>query len=89
MKSFSDLLLIISKKIPTETIVRDFLLEYLKKNHTITIDRKCIQVQKNKIVLNVSPIIKSRLTPYKQQVLNELNNYLKEKEIQTSFKNML
>ena len=77
------------KNVPIETLVRDYLLEYLKKNHNITIDRKYIQVQKNNIVLNISPIIKSKLFPHKEQVLEDLNEYLKEKEVELIIKNIL
>lgn len=89
MADFSLLLQKLMKNVPIETLVRDYLLEYLKKNHNITIDRKYIQVQKNNIVLNISPIIKSKLFPHKEQVLEDLNEYLKEKEVELIIKNIL
>jgi hypothetical protein len=89
MKSFSDLLLIISKKIPTETIVRDFLIQYLKEKHDIQIDRKNIHLSKNTVQLRVSPIIKAKLNPYKTTLIEDLNIYLQEKEIKDVIKNIL
>lgn len=77
------------KNVPVETLVRDFLLEYLKKNHNITIDRKCIQIQKTNLVLSVSPIIKSKLFPHKEQVLEDLNKYLKENNVKVVIKNIM
>ncbi len=89
MKSFSDLLSIISKKIPTETIVRDFLIQYLKEKHNIQIDRKNIHLSNNTIQLRVSPIIKAKLNPYKATLLEDLNIYLQEKEIKDVIKNIV
>lgn len=89
MADFSLLFQKFLKNIPTETLIRDFLLEYLKKNHNIIIDRKYIQVQKNNIILNISPIIKSKLFPYREQILVDLNIYLKEKEVKLVIKNIL
>ena len=89
MADFSLILKKLIKNIPTETLVRDFLLEYLKKNHTITIDRKHVQVQKNNIVLNISPIIKSKLFPHREQILEDLNSYLKEKEVRLIIKRIM
>ena len=89
MADFSLLFQKFLKNIPTETLIRDFLIEYLNKNYTITIDRKYIQVQKNNIMLNISPIIKSKLFPYREQILEDLNSYLKEKEVKLVVKNIM
>lgn len=77
------------KNVPIETLVRDYLLEYLKKNHNITIDRKCIQIQKTNLILSVSPIIKSKLFPHKEQILGDLNKYLKENKVQMVIKKIM
>lgn len=89
MADFSLLFQKLLKSIPIETIVRDFLLEYLKNNHNINLDRDVIQIQKNNIILNISPIIKTKLQPFKSIIINDLNNHLKEKEINRTFKSIL
>ncbi len=89
MADFSLLLQKLIKNVPLETVVRDFLIEYLKKNYNITIDRKCIQIQKTNLCLSVSPIIKSKLFPHKEQVLEDLNKYLKENNVKVVIKNIM
>jgi hypothetical protein len=89
MTDFSLLFQKLLKNIPTETLIRDFLLKYLKNNFNIIINRKHIQVQKNNIIFNISPIIKSKLFPYSEQILEDLNNYLKENNIQMIIKNII
>lgn len=89
MADFSLLLQKLIKNVPPETVVRDFLIEYLKKNYNITIDRKCIQIQKTNLCLSVSPIIKSKLFPHKEQILGDLNAYLKEKDVKLYIKNIM
>jgi hypothetical protein len=82
MISFSDLLKNISAVVPLETQVRDFLLNYLKENCNIVIDRKLIQVKKNTIKLKVPPIIKAKFNPYYNDCLEKINIHLQEKGIQ-------
>jgi hypothetical protein len=86
---FSPLLQSLLKNIPTETVIRDFLIEYLQKNHTMVIKRTDIHVQKNTIKLVVSPIIKTKLLPHKEKILNDLNDYLKEKDAKMVIKNIM
>ena len=89
MADFSLLFQKLLKAVPIETIVRDFLMEYLKNNHSIDLDRKNIQIQKSTVILTISPIIKAKLQPYKLILLEDLNNYLKEKGIQTTIKSII
>lgn len=83
MISFSDLLKNISTAVPLETQVRDFLLEYLKQNCNIIMNRKLIHVKKNTIELKVSPTIKAKINPYHEDCLEKINLHLQEKGIQT------
>jgi hypothetical protein len=89
MISFSDLLKNISTVVPLETQVRDFLLDYLKQNCSIIIDRKLIQVKKNIIELKVPPIIKAKFNPYYDDCLEKINKHLKEKEIKIVIKKIM
>ena len=89
MADFSLLFQKLLKAVPIETVVRDFLVEYLKKNHLIDLDRKIIILQKNNIILNISPIIKTKLNPYKSIIMEDLNTYLKEKGINKTFKSIM
>ena len=86
---FSHIFQKLLKHIPLETLIRDFLLEYLKKNHNMNIDRKCIQIQKTNLILSVSPIIKSKLFPHKEQILEDLNKYLRENKVKVVIKNIM
>jgi Ni,Fe-hydrogenase maturation factor len=81
MISFSDLLKNVSTAVPLETQVRDFLLNYLKENCNIILERKLIQVKKNTIELKISPTIKAKINPYYEDCLEKINNHLQEKEI--------
>ena len=89
MADFSLLFQKFLKAVPIETIVRDFLLEYLKNNYAIELDRNVIQLQKNNIILNISPIIKTKLNPYILIIIEDLNLYLKEKGINKTFKSII
>ena len=89
MADFSLLFQKLLKAVPIETIVRDFLLEYFKKHHSIDLDRNVIIIQKNNIVLNISPIIKTKLNPHKSIIMEDLNTYLKEKGINKTFKSIM
>lgn len=89
MADFSLLFQKLLKAVPIETVVRDFLVEYLKKNHLIDLDRNIIILQKNNIILNISPIIKTKLNPYKSNIMEDLNTYLKEKGINKTFKSIM
>lgn len=89
MADFSLLFQKFLKSVPLETVVRDFLLEYLKNNYSIELERNVIQIQKSNIILSISPIIKSKLQPYKSIIINDLNNHLKEKEINKTFISLL
>ena len=89
MADFSLLFQKFLKAVPIETVVRDFLLEYLKNNYSVELDRNVIQIQKNNIILNISPIIKTKLNPYKSTIVEYLNNYLKEKGINKTFKSIM
>lgn len=89
MKSFLDLLPNITKKLPTETAVRDFVMQYLKETCDIEIDRKCIHLGTNKIELRVSPIIKAKFKAHCADCLEKLNEYLKEKGIQVTIKRII
>ncbi len=89
MADFSLLFQKLLKAVPIETIVRDFLLEYFKKHHSIDLDRNVIIIQKNNIILNISPIIKTKLNPYKSTIIEDLNTYLKEKGINKTFKSII
>ncbi len=88
MADFSLLFQKFLKAVPIETVVRDFLLEYLKNNYSVELDRNVIQIQKNNIILNISPIIKTKLNPYKTTLIEDLNIYLQEKEIKDVIKNI-
>lgn len=89
MKSFADLFKNVLKNIPTETLIRDFVLENLKEKYNVEIDRKTIQLQKNAIILNVPPIIKSKIFSHKEKIIEDLNEYLQEKEVKLSIKNVI
>ncbi len=89
MKSFSELLSIVSKKIPTETIIRDFMINFLKETCEIEIDRKHIILSKNMIQLQISPIIRSKFVPYQDICLSELNKYLKEQGVKLVIKRIM
>lgn len=89
MADFSLLFQKLLKAVPIETVVRDFLVEYLKKNHLIDLNRNIIIIQKNNIILNISPIIKTKLNPYKSTIIEDLNTYLKEKGINKIFKSIM
>ena len=89
MADFSLLFQKFLKAVPIETIVRDFLLEYFKNNYLIDLDRNVIQIQKNNIILNISPIIKTKLNPYKSIIVEDLNAYLKKKGINKTFKSIM
>lgn len=89
MADFSLLFQKLLKAVPIETIVRDFLMEYLKNNHSIDLHRNVIQIQKNNIILNISPIIKTKLNPHKSAIIEDLNTYLKEKGINKTFKSIM
>jgi hypothetical protein len=86
---FSPLLQSLLKNIPTETIIRDFLTQYLQENYTMVIKRTDIHVQKNTIKLVISPIIKTKLLPHKEKILNDLNCYLEEKEVKLVVENIM
>ena len=89
MNSFSNFLKKIITVITTETVVRDFIMNYLKQELSITIDRKVIHLKKNTIEFKISPIIKSKILPHKEKILKQINNYLKEKEIQLIIKKII
>lgn len=89
MKSFSELLSIVSKKIPIETIIRDFMINFLKETCAISIDRKEIILSKNTIQLNISPIIRAKFAPYNELCLEELNKHLKENGIKLVIKRII
>lgn len=89
MADFSLLFQKFLKAVPIETVVRDFLMEYLKNNHSIDLHRNVIQIQKNNIILNISPIIKTKLNPHKSAIMEDLNTYLKEKGINKTFKSIM
>jgi hypothetical protein len=55
----------------------------------MVIKRTDIHVQKNTIKLVVSPIIKTKLLPHKEKILNDLNDYLKEKDAKMVIKNIM
>lgn len=89
MADFSLLFQKFLKAVPLETVIRDFLVEYLSKNHSIDLERNVIQIQKNNIFLNISPIIKAKLQPYKSVILEDINTYLQEKGIKTTIKSIM
>jgi len=89
MADFSLLFQKFLKAVPIETVVRDFLMEYLKNNHSIDLHRNVIQIQKNNIILNISPIIKTKLNPHKSIIVEDLNAYLKKKGINKTFKSIM
>lgn len=88
MKSFLDISGMFAKKIPTETLIRDFVCDFFKKNQNITLDRKDIHVQKNSIDLRISPIIRAKLAPYTAECVEQLNLHLKEKKSNLTIKIM-
>jgi hypothetical protein len=75
--------------IPPETVVRDFLLQYLEKNHNVVLERKCIILKKNTLSFTISPIIKSKLLFHHEQIILETNTYLQEKNIQLTIKQII
>lgn len=89
MKSFSELLSIVSKKIPTETVIRDFMIRFLKETCEIEIDRKYIILSKNMIQLQVSPIIRAKFVSYQDICLSELNKHLKEQGVKLVIKRIM
>ncbi len=76
-------------KIPIETIVRDFVLEYFSQKHGIVIDRKQIHLRKDIIEIRISPIIKSKLNPHTRDCIEKLNEFLLEKGLQLTIKKVL
>lgn len=79
----------LSQKIPTETIVRDFLMEYLDKQHKIVLERKQIVINKNILNFKVSTIVKTKLQPLQKKILEDVNEFLKERGIQISIKKII
>jgi hypothetical protein len=79
----------ISQKIPTETIVRDFLLEYLQNMFSIELDRKQIMVSKNTLEFKVPTVLKTKLKPLHATILENLNEYLKEKRVPVVMKRIM
>jgi len=86
MISFSELLQKVTIAIPTETNVRNFLVEYLKENCNITIDRKQIHLKKNTVELKIPPTAKAKFNPHCDECLEKLNEHLKEKGLQIVIK---
>lgn len=67
------------QKLPPETIIRDYIVQFLQEKG-VHIDRKSIQVQKNNLIfLDISPITKSRIIPYFPELLTGINTTLQEK----------
>ena len=89
MKSFLELLPTIARGIPTETRVRDFMMNYLQETCLISIDRKEIILSKNTVQLNISPIIRAKFAPYNELCLEELNKHLKENGIKLVIKRIM
>jgi hypothetical protein len=89
MKSFLELLPTIARGIPTETRVRDFIMNYLQETCLISIDRKEIILSKNTVQLNISPIIRAKFAPYNELCLEELNKHLKENGIKLVIKRIM
>ncbi len=89
MADFSLLFQKFLKSVPLETVVRDFLLEYLKNNYSIELERNVIQIQKSNIILSISPIIKSKLQPYNSIILEDINTYLKKKRIKKTIQSII
>ncbi len=89
MKSFLELLPTIARGIPTETRVRDFMMNYLQETCAISINRKEIILSKNTVKLNVSPIIRAKFAPYNELCLEELNKHLKENGIKLVIKRII
>ena len=89
MKSFLEISGMFAKKIPTETIIRDFMINFLKETCEIEIDRKYIILSKNMIQLQISPIIRSKFVPYQDICLSELNKYLKEQGVKLVIKRIM
>lgn len=77
------------QSVPTETIVRDFLVEYLKRVCGITIDRNCINLKNTTVELRVSPIIHAKFNPHRELCIEKLNEYLKEKEVKLVIKRIM
>jgi hypothetical protein len=89
MKSFLELLPTIARGIPTETRVRDFIMNYLQETCAISIDRKEIILSKNTVQLNVSPIIRAKFAPYNELCLKELNKHLKDNKVNLVIKRIM
>ena len=89
MKSFLEISGMFAKKIPTETIIRDFMINFLKETCEIEIDRKYIILSKNMIQLQISPIIRSKFVPYQDICLSELNKHLKEQGVKLVIKRIM
>jgi len=89
MQHFSSLLPHILKSIPTETLVRDFIMKQVQEKLNITLKRKEIQLKKNILCLEISPIIKSRLIHLYPEIQIELNEFLQEKKVQLTIKKII
>jgi hypothetical protein len=85
----SDFLQSVLKKLPPETVIRNFIVSYLQ-NKGVKIERKNVQVQKNNLIfLDISPIIKARVNPLYTELLTDLQNHLNEKELDIKIKKIL
>lgn len=77
------------QKLPPETIIRNFLIDYFQKHLKITIDRTMIHVQKNSVLLMISPVIRAKFIYIQENCKDELNQYLQEKGIQIKIKSVI
>lgn len=85
----SDFLQSVLKKLPPETVIRNFIVSYLQ-NKGVKIERKNVQVQKNNLIfLDISPIIKARVNPLYTELLIDLQNHLNEKELDIKIKKII
>lgn len=85
----SDFLQSVLKKLPPETVIRNFIVSYLQ-NKGVKIERKNVQVQKNNLIfLDISPIIKARVNPLYTELLTDLQNHLNEKELDIKIKKII